>query len=165
MKFKVQLIDSKDPSRNTEDETYAASEQEMLGLYAVMNPGFKVKVLEKTSENIPGTPPNTAMKGSAPFAAAMNINAPQQDQQQAPPPPPPPKVEFSDQGISYKIENEKVFKKEWVTTKEADVRIMIKKAEGQLVEPDESYAETFIIQKLQWVALNKEEKNKEEKKA
>ena len=157
MKYKVLLVHPQDKSKNLEDETYAPTDQDLAALYGVMYPGYKIQVIEKTNEAVPagvGAKPGSiplseqlanSMPGGAPPNQGGGGNRPG---------PAPALVTFKDGGTEYKVEQGKIFKREWVKCDDNDIRI-VHRSDPKTEFPAEDMIE---IQKLQWTELKNEEK-------
>lgn len=156
MKYKVLLIHPQDKTRNLEDETFAPTDNDLAALYGVMYPGYKIQIIEKTNEAVPAG--IGAKPGSVPLseqlANSIPGGAPNQGQPGARPGPPPASVTFKDGEAEYKMENGKIFKREWVKCTDADIRI-VHRSDLKTEFPAEDMIE---IQKLQWTELKNEEK-------
>jgi len=159
MKYKVLLVHPQDKSKNLEDETFAPTDQDLAALYGVMYPGYKIQIIERTNEAVPAG--IGARPGSIPLSQQLANSMPEVAPNQGGggggghrPGPAPSSITFKDGNAEYKMENGKIFKREWVKCDDNDIRI-VHRSDPKTEFPAEDMIE---IQKLQWTELKNEEK-------
>ena len=134
MKFKFTLTDKKDPTRVTEEETFAATRKDLENMYAMLYPNMELKIIDEMGD--PGAPKfpqgSTAIGG-----------------QQPPPKSPPKEIKFADGDCEYKIVDGVVFKRMWLNVGESDGFRIVNSETGRLVG-----TEKYSIQKLDWARVS-----------
>lgn len=155
MKYKLKIIGpGKEQVR--EDEIHANSDEEVHEIYKLM--GQKVEILGK--ENLGSKPPSLLndQNNRNPNSIPTTIPMPPLIKEPLNLPPPPEKVKpketiFKDNGMSFKVIDGKLFKKDWVKVISDDLE------EYKVKGPDNKelgWGE-YNLYKKEWIELNNED--------
>jgi len=158
-KFKVKIKNLE--SQNTSVEIVPAENEEQLKQILEQQKLVVLEIIqaEEMALNIP-QPDVSKLKDlnigiDETFVAqvqAQKNSVPQSPQSIAQPPPPPPPqpkiIEFVDNGISYKIENNIVYKKDWVEVDPNKFRIIRKESKKEIKPLD------ILVYTQEWVELS-----------
>jgi len=132
MKFLIKIIDQKDPTKITEKEEHAANEKELVEMYKFL--GYNIEIVEQMgepsrTESILANPPQP---GSGVIAdETANYRMPEKKSRL-----PQSEMVFTDGTTQFKMEDNVMYKKDWVAVNPDEYRIINKR-----------------IEKLDWVAL------------
>ena len=132
MKFLIKIIDQKDPTKVTDKEEHAANEKELVEMYKFL--GYDIEIVEtmgepSRAESVLASPPRAGSGVTADETA--NYRAPEKKAGSA-----PSEMVFTDGKTQFKMEDNVMYKKDWVEVNPEEYRIVNKR-----------------IEKLDWVAL------------